>query len=36
MDVADAIKDVSAKLRWDEVDEAKQRAREWKAKLEAK
>jgi uncharacterized protein len=36
MDVAKAIQDVSAKLRWDQIDEAQQRARDWKAKPEAK
>jgi len=36
MDVANAIQNVSAKMRWDQVDDAKQRARDWKAKPEAK
>jgi TPR repeat protein len=36
MDVAKAMQDVSAKMRWDEVDEAKARARDWKARPETK
>ena len=35
MDVANAMKEITAKLRWDEVDDAKQRAQRWRAKLEA-
>lgn len=36
MDAAKAMQDVSAKLRWDEVDEAKARAHGWKVQPEAK
>ncbi|MGE5088753.1 MAG: tetratricopeptide repeat protein, partial [Candidatus Levyibacteriota bacterium] len=36
MDVAHAMQDVGAKLTSDQLDEAKQRAREWRAKPEAK
>jgi hypothetical protein len=36
MEVAKAMQDVSAKLRWDELDEAKARARDWKPQPEAK
>lgn len=36
MDVAKAMQDVGAKMRWDEVDEARARALAWKAQPEGK